>query len=173
LIARGQVTSATAPEGEERAAFEEFREFNRIQQQQQQRHQQQQQEQGEECVRITAEFDRWNMNSPSINPIQQVGECNNVNACNPTTLLNIHLKPVGKPIFRMKVLADTGATQSLISLSTTTKHRCEIRETNVSLSAANGTKINVAGRTSMQVVKEGHLVHTIVAIVSPNVNRRS
>jgi hypothetical protein len=93
-------------------------------------------------------------------------KCNNVNACNPTPLLYIHLKPVGKPIFRIKVLADTGATQSLISLSTAAKHRCEIKETFIELRAANGTKIDVAGTTSLQVVEKGHLVHTIVALVS-------
>jgi hypothetical protein len=171
LKATGQVASATAPEGEERAAFEKFRKFKRVQQQQQQRHQQQQQERGEECARITAEFDRWNINSPSINAIQEVGKCNNVNACNPTPPLYKHLKPVGKPIFRIKVLADTGAMQSLISLSTATKHGCKIRETDVRLSAANGTKIDVAGTTSLQVVEKGHLAHTIVAIVSPNVTQ--
>jgi hypothetical protein len=38
-------------------------------------------------------------------------------------------------------------------------------------SAANGTKINVAGTTSLQVVKKGHLAHTKVAIVSSNVQQ--
>jgi hypothetical protein len=64
-----------------------------------------------------------------------------------------------------------GATRSLISLSTATKHGCKIRETNVRLSAANGNKINVAGTTSLQVVEKGHLVHTIVTIVSPNIQQ--
>jgi predicted aspartyl protease len=83
----------------------------------------------------------------------------------------LHLKPVGQPIYRVKVLADTGATRSLISLSTATKHGCEIRETDVRLSAANRTKINVAGTTSLQVIEKGQLVHTIVAIVLPNVQQ--
>jgi hypothetical protein len=166
-----QVASATAPEGDG-AAFEEFPEFKHALQQQQQRHQQQQQEQGEECARITAECNRWNINSPSFNAIQEVGKCNNVNTCSPTPLLYLHLKPVGKPIFRIKVLADTGALRSLISLSTATKHGCKIRETNGRLSAANRTKINVAGTMSLQVIKKGHLVHTIVSIVSPNVQQK-
>jgi hypothetical protein len=67
--------------------------------------------QGGECAKITAEFDRWNIDNPSINAIQEVDECNNVNSCNPTALLYIHLKPVGKPIFRIKVLADTHQPQ--------------------------------------------------------------
>jgi hypothetical protein len=37
------------------------------------------------------------------------------------------------------------------------------------LSAANGTKINVAGMTSLQVVEKRQLVHTILATVSQNV----
>jgi predicted aspartyl protease len=81
----------------------------------------------------------------------------------------LHLKPVRKPIFRVKVLADTGATRSLISLSTANKHGCEIRETNVRL--RNGTKVDVVGTTSLQVVEKGQLVYTIVAIVSPNVQQ--
>jgi hypothetical protein len=72
----------------------------------QQRHQQQQQQQGEECDQIAAEFDRWNI-SNTYNAITEVIECNKVNACNPTPPLFLHLKPVGKPIFRVKVLADT------------------------------------------------------------------
>jgi hypothetical protein len=95
----------------------------------------------------------------------------NVNACTPTPPLFLHLKPIGKPTFRIQVLADTGATRSLISLSKATKHGCETKETNVCLSAANGTKINVAGMTSLQVVKKGQLIHTIVAIVSQNVTQ--
>jgi hypothetical protein len=83
----------------------------------------------------------------------------------------LHLKPVGKLTFRIQVLADTGATRSLISLSTATTHGCEIKETNVCFSAANGTKINVTGMTSLQVVEKGRLVHTIVAIVSQNVTQ--
>jgi hypothetical protein len=43
LNATGQVLYATAPEVEDRAAFEEFNEFKRARQQQQQRHQQQEQ----------------------------------------------------------------------------------------------------------------------------------
>jgi hypothetical protein len=78
---------------------------------------------------------------------------------------------LGKPIFRIKVLADTGATQSLISLSTATKHGFQIRETDVRLSASNGTKIDMAGTTSLQVVEKRHLVHTIVAILLPNVQQ--
>jgi CRISPR/Cas system-associated exonuclease Cas4 (RecB family) len=139
-------------------------------QQQQQRHQQQQ-EQGEECARISAEFAGWNINRPSVIAITEAGECNNVNACNPTIPLFLHLKLVGKAIFRVKVLADTRATRSLISLSTATKHGCEIRETDVRLSAANGTKIKVAGTTFLQILKKGQHVHTIVAIVSPNVQQ--
>jgi hypothetical protein len=83
--------------------------------------------------------------------------------------LFLYLKPVGKPIFRVKVLADT--TRSLISLSIANKDGCKIRETNVRLSTTNGTKIDVAGTTSLQVVEKGQLVHTIVAIVSPNVQQ--
>jgi hypothetical protein len=83
----------------------------------------------------------------------------------------LHLKPVGKLTFRIQVLADTGATQSLISLSTATKHGCEIKETTICLSAANGTKIYVTGTTSLQVVEKGRLVHTIVAVVSQNVTQ--
>jgi hypothetical protein len=61
--------------------------------------------------------------------------------------------------------------RSLISLSTAKKQGCEIRETEVRLSAANGTKINVSGMTSLQVVGKGQLVHTVVAIVSQNVTQ--
>jgi ATPase subunit of ABC transporter with duplicated ATPase domains len=170
LNAKGQVASATAPNRAAwtSAAFEEFQEFKRAQEQQQQRHQQQQQEQGDKCAQIAAEFDRWNISNSSVHAITEVVECNNVNACNPTPPLFLHLKPVGKLIFRVKVLADTGATRSLISLSTANKHRCEIRETDLRLSAANRTKIDMAGTT---FVEKGQLVHTIVAIVSPNVQQ--
>jgi hypothetical protein len=92
-----------------------------------------------------------------------------MNACNPTPPLFLHLKLIGKPTFRIQVLADTGATRSLISLSTANKQGCEITETDVRLSAADGTKIDVAGMSSLQVVKKGQLVHTIVAIVSQNI----
>jgi hypothetical protein len=83
----------------------------------------------------------------------------------------LHLKLIEKPTFRIQVLADTGATRSLISLSTATKHGCEIKETNLCLRAANGAKIDVAGMTSLQVVEKGRLLHTIVAIVSQNVTQ--
>jgi uncharacterized membrane protein (Fun14 family) len=39
------------------------------------------------------------------------------------------------------------------------------------LSAANETKINVAGMMSLQVVEKGRIVHTIVAIVLQNVTQ--
>jgi hypothetical protein len=66
-------------------------------------------------------------------------------------------------MFRLQVIADTGATLSLISLSTATKHGCEIKETTICLSAANGTKIDVSGTTFLQVVEKGQCVHTIVS----------
>jgi hypothetical protein len=91
--------------------------------------------------------------------------------CRPTPPLFLNLKPVGKPTFRLQVLADTGATRSLISLSTATKHGCEIKETTICLSAANGTKIDVSGTTSLQVVEKGQGVHTIVAVVLQNVDQ--
>jgi hypothetical protein len=80
----------------------------------------------------------------------------------------LHLKPVGKLTFRIQVLADTGATRSLISLSTATKHGCKIKETTMCLSSANGNKIEVTGTTSLQIVEKGKLVHTIVAVVLQN-----
>jgi hypothetical protein len=86
--------------------------------------------------------------------------------CRSTPPLFLNLKPVGKPTFRLQVLADTGATRSLISLSTATKHGCEIRKTTICLSAANGTKIDVSGTTSLQVVEKGQCVHTIVVVIS-------
>jgi hypothetical protein len=172
LNATGQVTSATdtGHAAWSSAEFQEFQAFKRAKEQQQQRHQQLQQQQAEECAQIASEFDRWDI-SNTCNAITEVIECNNVNACNPMPPLFLHLKPVGKPIFRVKVLADTGARRSLISLSTANKHGCKIRETDVRLSAANGTKIDVAGTTSLQVVEKGQLVHTIVAIVSPNITQ--
>jgi hypothetical protein len=69
------------------------------------------------------------------------------------------------------VLADTGATRSLISLSTANRHGCEITATSICLSAANGTKIDVSGTTSLQVVDKGKRIHTIVAVVSMNVDQ--
>jgi hypothetical protein len=69
------------------------------------------------------------------------------------------------------VLADTGATRSLISLSTAHKHGCEISPTSICLSASNGTKIDVSGTTSLQVVEKGKRIHTIVAVVSMNVDQ--
>jgi hypothetical protein len=69
------------------------------------------------------------------------------------------------------VLADTGATRSLISLSTANRHRCEITATSICLSAANCTKIKVSGTTSLQVVDKGKRIHTIVAVVSMNVDQ--
>jgi hypothetical protein len=166
LNATGQAASATAPDRAAwtSAAFEQFQEFKRAKELQQQRHQQQQQQQAEECAQIALEFDRRDI-SNTCNAITEVIACNNVNACNPTPPLFLHLKPVGKPIFRVKVLDDIGAMRSLISLSTANKHGCEIRETNVRLSAANGTNFDVAGTMSLQVVEKGQLVHTIVTII--------
>jgi hypothetical protein len=91
--------------------------------------------------------------------------------CRPTPPLFLNLKPVGKPTFLLEVLADTGATRSLISLSTANKHGCEISPTSICLSAANGTKIDVSGTTSLQVVDKGKRIHTIVAVVSMNVDQ--
>jgi hypothetical protein len=82
-----------------------------------------------------------------------------------------NLKPVGKPTFRLQVLADTGATRSLISLSTANKQGCKITATSICLSAANGTKIDISGTTSLQVVEKGKRIHTIVAVVSKNVDQ--
>jgi hypothetical protein len=61
-----------------------------------------------------------------------------------------------------------GATRSLISLSTANKQGCEIRATTICLSKANGTKINILGTTSLQVLEKGKHVHTIVAVLSQN-----
>jgi hypothetical protein len=83
----------------------------------------------------------------------------------------LNLKPVGKPTFRLQVLADTGASRSLISLSTANRHGCEITATSICLSAANGTKIDVSGTTSLQVVDKGKRMHTIVAVFSMNVDQ--
>jgi predicted aspartyl protease len=91
--------------------------------------------------------------------------------CRPTAPLFLNLKPVEKPTFKIEVLADTGATRSLISLSTATKHGCKIKETTICISAANGAKIDVLGTTSLQVVERGQRVHTIVAVVSQNVDQ--
>jgi hypothetical protein len=41
----------------------------------------------------------------------------------------------------------------------------------VCLSAANGTKIDITGMTSLQVVEKSRLVHTIVAIVLQNLTQ--
>jgi hypothetical protein len=149
--------------------FQAFRQHQRQQQNQQQRHQQQQQQQAEECAQIQDDFGKWQL-FESCNAITQA--VSNVNDfCRPTPPLFLNLKPVGKQTFRLQVLADTGATQSLISLSTTTKHGCGIRETAICLSAANGTNIDVSGTTSLQVVEKGQRVHAIVAVVSKNVDQ--
>jgi hypothetical protein len=91
--------------------------------------------------------------------------------CRLTPPLFLNLKPVGKPTFRLQVLADMGATRSVISLSTANRHGCEIRATTICLSAANGTKIDVSGTTSLKVVAKEQHVHTIVAVVSKNVDQ--
>jgi hypothetical protein len=170
LNANRQVASASATaESSITTDFKEFQAFKQHQRQKlQQRHQQQQQRQNEECAQIASDFGSWTP-FDTCNAITEI--VSNVNACMPTPLLFLHLKPIGKTTFRIQVLAEKGATQSLISLSTATKHRCEIKETNVCLSAANETNINVAGMTSLQVVEKGRLVHTIVAIVSQNITQ--
>jgi hypothetical protein len=99
------------------------------------------------------------------------GVSNVNNFCRPTPPLFLNLKPVGKLTFRIQVLADIGATRSLISISTATKHTREIKETTICLSAANGTKIDVTGTTSLQVVKKGRRVHTIIAVFLQNVTQ--
>jgi hypothetical protein len=169
LNAKRQVASASATgQSDPSADFQEFQAFKQHQrQQQQQRHQQQQQRQNEECAQIASDFDGWNINT--CNAITEV--ISNVNTCNLTPPLFLHPKPIRKPTFRIQVLADTGATRSLISLSTANKLGGGVKETDVRLSAANGTKIDVAGMTSLQVVKKKQLVHTIVAIVSQNVTQ--
>jgi hypothetical protein len=159
LNANGQVASASGTaESGPTTDFQEFQAFKQHQRQQlQQRHQQQQ---TEECAQIASDFGTWRP-FDTCNAIKEI--VSNVNDfCKPMPPLFLHLKPVGKPTFRIQVLADTGATQSLISLSTATKHGCEIKETTMSLSAANRTKIKVRRTTSLQVVKKGRLVHTIV-----------
>jgi type II secretory pathway pseudopilin PulG len=173
LNANGQVASASAtPElgaTADFAEFQAFRQYQRQQQNQQQRHQQQQQQQSEECSQIREDFGKWQP-FKSCNAITQaVSNANDF--CRPAPPLFLNLKPVGKPTFRLQVLADTGATRSLISLSTTNKHGCEIRATTICLSAANGTKIDVSGTTSLQVVEKGQRVHTIVAVVSNNMDQ--
>jgi hypothetical protein len=170
LNANGQVASASATaESGPTTDFQEFQVFKQHQRQQLQQRHQQQQQQTEECVQITSDFGTWRP-FDTCNAITEI--VSNVNDfCKPMPPLFLHLKPVGKPTFRIQVLADTGATRSLISLSTATKHGCEIKETTVCLSAANGTKIDVTGTTSLQVIKKGRLVHTILAIVSQNVTQ--
>jgi hypothetical protein len=171
LNANGQVNSASATQ-EPRADFAEFQAFRQHQKQQQnqhKRHQQQQQQQSEECSQIREDFGKWQL-FESCNAIMQA--VSNVNeSCRPTPPLCLNLKPVGKPTFRLQVLADTGATRSLISLSTANKHGCEITATSICLSAANGTKIDVSGTTSLQVLEKGKRIHTIVAVVSMNVDQ--
>jgi hypothetical protein len=71
----------------------------------------------------------------------------------------------------LQVLVDTGSTCSLISLSTANKHGCEIAPTSICLSAANGTKIDVSGTTSLQIVDKGKPIHTIMGVVSMNVDQ--
>jgi hypothetical protein len=175
LNANGQVASASAtPESgaiSDLAEFQAFKQHQRQQERQhlQQRHQQQQQQQAEECAQINSDFGTW----------QPFKSCNaitlalsNVNDfCRPTPPLFLNLKPVGKPTFRLQVLADTGATRSLISLSTANKHGCEIRETTICLSAAKGTSIDVLGTMSLQIVEKGQHVHTIVTVVLQNVDQ--
>jgi hypothetical protein len=170
LNANWQVASASATaESGATTDFQEFPAFKQHQRQElQQRHKHQQQPQNEECAQIASYFGTWTP-FDTCNTITEI--VSNINACTPTPPLFLHLKPIRKPTFRIQVLADTRATRSLISLSTATKHGCEIKETNVCLSAANGTKIDVAGMTSLQVVKKGRLVHTIVAIVSQNITQ--
>jgi hypothetical protein len=164
LNANGQVASASATaQSDPRADFQEFQAFK-----QHQRQQQQQRHQNEECAQIASDFNAWTP-FDTCKAITEV--VSNVNACNPTPPLLLHLNPIRKPTFRIQVLADTGATRYLISLSTATKHGCKIKESNVCLSAANRTKINVAGMTSLEVVEKGRLVHTIVTIVSQNVTQ--
>jgi hypothetical protein len=169
LNANGQVASASATaESGPTTDFKEFQAFKQHQRQQlQQRHQQQQQ--AEECAQINSDFVTWGP-FDSCNVITK-GVSNVNNFCRPTPPLFLNLKPVGKPTFRIQVLADTGATRSLISLSTATKHGCKIKETTICLSAANGTKINVTGTSSLQVVEKGRRVHAIVAVVSQNVTQ--
>jgi hypothetical protein len=145
LNANGQVASASATaESGPTTDFQEFQAFKQHQRQQlQQRHQQQQQQQAEECAQINSDFGTWRPFDTCNAITESVSNVNNF--CRPTPPLFLHLKPVGKPTFRIQVLADMGATRSLISLSTATKHGCEIKETTVCLSAANRTKIDVTG----------------------------
>jgi hypothetical protein len=173
LNANGQVASAsasTAPAPNiDFAEFQAFKQHQRQQCDQQQRHQQQQQQQSEECAQIQQDFQKWQLFG-SCNAVTQT--VNNVNGfCRPTPPLFLNLKPVGKPTFSLQVLADTGATRSLISLSTANKHGCKISPTSICLSAANGTKIDVSGTTSLQVVDKGKRIHTIVAVVSMNIDQ--
>jgi hypothetical protein len=176
LNANGQVISASAtPKSGATSDFAEFQAFKQHQRQQerqhlQQRHQQQQQQQAEECAKINSDFGKWQP-FESCNAITQA--VSNINDfCRPTPPLFLNLKPVGKQTFRLQVLADKGATPSLISLSTANKHRCEIRETTICVSAANGTKIDVSGTTSLQVIEKGRRVHTIVAVDRKTWTRR-
>jgi hypothetical protein len=158
------------PHQQQQNLDQEFQAFKQHQRQQlQQRHQQQPQQQAEECAQINSDFGTWRPFDTCNTITESVSNVNDF--CRPTPPLFLHLKPVGKPTFRIQVLADTGATRSLINLSTATKHGCEIKETTVCLSAANGTNIDVTGTTSLQVVKRGRLVHTIVVVVSQNVTQ--
>jgi hypothetical protein len=148
LNANGQVASASAtPESGATSDFAKFQAFKQDQRQQQNlqhRHQLQQQQQAKECAQIQGNFGKWQP-FESCNAITQAISSVN-DFCRPTPPLFLNLKPVGKPTFRIQVLADTGATQSLISLSTATKHGCKIRETTICLSAANGTRSTSRGQ---------------------------
>jgi hypothetical protein len=120
-------------------------------------------------VQISADFYTWRPFDTCNAITESVSNVDDF--CRLTTPLFLHLKPVGKRTFRIQILADTGATRSLISLTTATKLGCKIKETTVCLSAANGTKIDVTGTTSLQVVEKGRLVHTIVTVASHNVTQ--
>jgi hypothetical protein len=110
LNANGQVASASATQesGADFAEFQAFRQHQRQQKDQQQRHQQQQQQQSKECSQIREDFGKWHF-FKSCNAITQA--VSNVNeVCRLTPPLFLNLKPIGKPTFRIQVLADTGAT---------------------------------------------------------------
>jgi hypothetical protein len=112
LNANGQVASASATaESEATTDFQEFQALKQHQRQQlQQRQKQQQQRQNEECAQIASDLGTW-IPFDTCNTITEI-------VSTPTPPLFLHLKPIGKPTFRIQVLADTGATRSLISLST-------------------------------------------------------
>jgi hypothetical protein len=96
----------------------------------------------------------------------------NAVASTATPRLMINLKPKGKRAFKANALPDSGATRSIINHEAAVRYGAVVvPDKDISLIAANGSKIACTGTTKLQVVSRDKIVHTIDFIATSDVKQ--